>query len=306
MSQKSSMLMIPASVSVIWLAIRPKTLSASMSPVALGTLMVPVDQINMLLAFLALGCAFSLQVTVNLCNDFFDARNGIDGDRRLGPTRVTQAGLASPRHMVVGIAMATLVALSCGLVLAMLSDYRLLWVGLACLAAAFAYSGGPSPLASHGMGEVTVLIFFGWVAVIGSYYVHTLHITPQIFLLANGSGALLAAIMLVNNIRDIETDRPAGKNTLAVYLGRRSSEKLFCALLVACPVLHILSFGLVESQWPLALLPLALYALPALLIARQLLRARGRAYNPVLARTAMLGLWYSLLTGSAHLASQLI
>lgn len=289
---------------VIWMAIRPKTLPASLSPVILGTLMVPASEVELLLVVLALGCALSLQITVNLCNDFFDARNGIDSDLRLGPTRVTQAGLIPPGKMKTTIAIASLAALICGLTLALLSDYRLLFLGLACFAAAFAYSGGPVPLASHGMGEVAVLVFFGWVAVMGSYYVHTLQITLQIFLLANALGVILAAIMLVNNIRDIDTDYVAGKKTLAVHLGRHASQLLFCALLIACALLHVLAFSIPVPQWSLAFWPVLLYSLPALLIGRQLLHARGRAYNFVLGRTSMLCLWYSLVAGCAHLFSQ--
>jgi len=292
---------------VIWLAIRPKTLPASMSPVILGTLMVPLEHIKPLLALLAFACALLLQITVNLCNDFFDAKSGIDTQHRLGPTRVTQAGLMSSRAMKTAIALCAAAALCCGLMLALLSDYRLIYVGVFCLAAAFAYSGGPAPLASHAMGEVAVLIFFGWVAVIGSYYVHTTTINSQIFLLANALGFILAAIMLVNNIRDIDTDKAAGKNTLAVCLGETRSQFLFTALIYACGVLHVLAFSLAGAQhWGLALIPLLAYLPLATSVVKQLYAAQAHAYNVVLARTSSLGLWYSLLTGLGFLLSQRI
>lgn len=288
----------PSAAQVALLAIRPKTLPASLSPVVLGTALVPADQINWLLAICALGCALFLQILVNLANDYFDARTGVDTAERLGPVRVTQSQLASPRAVAVGMVVSALLAIGCGLVIVAHSDLLLLGVGLLCVLAALGYSGGPFPLASHGLGELAVLIFFGWVAVCGSFYIHTQSVPVFVFGFANALGVILSAIMLINNIRDIPTDEVAGKRTLAVRLGPVNSRRFFALLMLAVAVFHCLSSALSHNSHTLMLivLPLAASSPLAGLLIRQLLVTEGRALNNLLARTAMLGLVYSLAT----------
>ena len=280
---------------VFMLAIRPKTLAASLSPVILGSALVPADNLQWFLVFCALGCALSLQVAVNFANDYFDAKHGIDTKQRLGPVRVSSSGLISDQVLKIWIATAILLAISFGMVLAINSSWLLIAIGALCIMAALAYSGGPYPLASHGLGEITVLIFFGWVAVGGSYYVHTLTINWPVFIIATALSLLLAAVMLVNNIRDITTDQLAGKNTLAVYLGQLNSRRLYPILLLSSGILHWLAVvpngNLLLSVVPLLVsLPLAIYC------CYRLSQATGAQLNPLLGLTALLGLCYAVTT----------
>lgn len=282
--------------SVFLLAIRPKTLPASISPVILGTATVPFDQINWLLALCCLSCALFLQITVNLANDYFDAKSGVDTQRRLGPIRVTQSGLASPTAVAVGIAFFTALSIVPGVILATHSDITLLAVGLVCILAALGYSGGPYPLASNGLGEFAVLVFFGWVAVMGSAYVHTHQISLNLFLLANALGVILASIMLVNNIRDIPTDSKAGKHTLAVLLGEAASKQLYAFLLSTTLIFHLIVFLILKQNLLIALAPMVLFTPFAIRACRRLYRYNGSKLNELLAETSVLGLIYSIPT----------
>jgi len=282
--------------SVAILAIRPKTLPASLSPVILGTALVPAEQIQWLLALCAFGCALFLQIAVNLANDYFDARHGVDSQYRLGPVRVTQAGLASPAAVASGIALFVVLSIICGLILVVHTDLYLMLVGVFCVLAVLAYSGGPFPLASHGLGEAAVLVFFGWVAVIGSAYVHTQQVTWGLYIASNGLGVILAAIMLVNNIRDIPTDRKAGKRTLAVKLGEVNSKRLYAFLLGITVVCHLCTFLLIRQTVVAALVPIVIYVPFAVRAIIRLYDCKGRDLNKLLAETAMLSLIYSLPT----------
>lgn len=282
---------------VIVQSFRLKTLPASLSPVILGSLWVPLQHLDWVLLALSFSCALWLQIAVNLCNDYFDAKTGVDTDQRLGPVRVTQSGLLTPNQVKGLIAAALMLALISGLALSLLSDYRLLYIGVFCLLAVLAYSGGPLPLASLGLGEFAVLVFFGWVAVMGSYYVHTLDFSWSLFLLSNALGLTLSAIMLVNNTRDIITDRAAGKITLSVRLGEKRSSILFGAMLSATLVLHLWVFTPLNTL--IASISALLFWVPAVMVWRRFCHASGAQYNSVLAQTSLLGLWYSVIAGAS-------
>ena len=274
------------------LAIRPKTLAASVSPILLGSALAYHDGLlQPLNLWLALICALCLQIAVNLANDWFDGRSGVDTALRQGPIRVTQAGLMSPFQLLLGLGLVSALAIASGLWLVALSSWGLLAFGLAALLAVFAYSGGPWPLASHALGEVTVLLFFGWLAVGGSYYVHALQINPVVLGFGTVAGLISAAIMLVNNIRDIATDRPANKHTLAVVLGDNRARQLYIGLLITAVVGHLV------ISFPLGLVSL----IPVLMMApflRRLVGAirvrQGAGLNLQLAQTAQLLLLYCL------------
>jgi len=290
----------PSAISIFGLAIRPKTLPASLSPVLLGSVLVPSEQLNLLLVLAAFGCALCLQISVNLANDFFDAKNGIDTANRVGPTRVTQSGLASSQQVATGIVVFLVLGITCGLVLVAHTGWPLLGIGVLCVLGAVGYSGGPYPIASHALGEAAVLFFFGWVAVIGSYYVHTLTFTWTVFFAATALGAILSAVMLVNNIRDITTDAKANKNTLAVVLGLRRSKQLYTALLWSLFIFHTLAFGVFQSGANL-LQALLLTVIPLALVFPFCLKAQirmatlsGEKLNTLLAFTALIGMIYSL------------
>ncbi len=291
-----------SSVSAWYLASRPKTLPASISPILLGSALAwQKDEFQWLVFALALVCALALQIAVNLANDFFDAKSGVDGEQRLGPMRATQSGMISAIKMQVGLILVTLSAVLAGLGLVMLSDLWILFFGLLSVVAVFAYSAGPFALASHALGEVTVLVFFGWLAVGGTFYVHTQQINWVVLAYGTTAGLLSAAIMLVNNLRDIPTDGPAGKMTLAVLLGEVRSRQCYIGLLIATLVTHLvvsIPISIFTAVLPIVILSPIAYRLSVLV-----LQLKGAELNKLLANTAKLLLAYCVLC-SFLLASQ--
>ncbi len=277
------------------LAARPRTLPAAVAPVLVGTAMAIADrQFALLPAAAALMVALLLQIGVNLANDYFDYIKGIDTQDRLGPPRVTQSGLIPAQQVKTGILVVIVLSTIPGLYLASAGGWPVILIGLFCFAAALAYSGGPFPLASHGLGDLFVFIFFGLVAVCGTYYVQALQLTPMVLLMGALQGLLITAILVVNNLRDIQTDRRSGKRTLAVMIGERGSRIEYLLLLaIAYAIPFILWLGGVSSAWvilPLLSLPLAIYLTRLIWIS-----TGGPVLNEVLASTAKLVLIYSCL-----------
>jgi 1,4-dihydroxy-2-naphthoate octaprenyltransferase len=211
-------------------AARPKTLGAGVVPVLVGT--AAAGRFIPWRFGAALVAAVATQILVNYANDYFDAMRGVDTETRLGPRRVTAAGLVTPAQMRLAILLALVTASIPGLALAAVLGPQVIVVGTLCFAAALGYSGGPRPFGALGLGEVFVFIFFGLVGTIGAAYVQTRHLALLPAVAAIPVGALAAAILLVNNIRDISTDRAAGKRTLSVRIGLRRSRDLFVALVV--------------------------------------------------------------------------
>ena len=277
------------------LAARPKTLPAAIAPVLVGTAMAIADkQFAWLPAAAALTVALLLQIGVNLANDYFDYVKGIDTQDRLGPPRVTQSGLIPAKQVKAGMLIAIILSVIPGLYLASVGGWPVIMIGLFSFAAALAYSGGPFPLASHGLGDLFVFIFFGLVAVCGTYYVQALHLTRMVLLMGVVEGLLITAILVVNNLRDIDTDRQTGKRTLAVIIGERGSRVEYLLLLCAVYTIPIfLWLGSRSSAWiilPIVSLP------PALALMRRVWSGPDAVtLNQVLANTAKLALVYSLL-----------
>ncbi|MGI9023409.1 MAG: 1,4-dihydroxy-2-naphthoate polyprenyltransferase [Acidimicrobiales bacterium] len=211
---------------------RPKTLGAGLSPVLVGTAAASrYGDFIAWRALLALIVSLALQVGVNFANDYSDGVRGVDVERK-GPVRLTASGLASPQSVKMAALAAFLVAGLAGLVLAVVVDLRLLLVGVAAIAAAGLYSGGPRPYASAGLGELSVLVFFGFVATCGSAYVQIERV-PWLAVGASVSVGLLAcAILVVNNLRDVDTDAVAGKRTLAVRIGASRARQLYGACVI--------------------------------------------------------------------------
>src|SRR3954454_14479904 len=217
----------------IWLmAARPRTLPAAVAPVLVGTALAGSEDVFRPVAFAAalIGSVF-IQIGTNLSNDYSDARRGADTEERLGPVRVTAGGLVPPRKVLVATWLAFGVAVAAGAYLIAIAGWELLIVGLASIAAGVLYTGGPRPYGYEGLGELFVFGFFGIVAVVGSYYVQVESLRGLAFTIAVPIGLLAAAILMVNNIRDIETDRRAGKRTLAVRLGRRRARRIFAGMI---------------------------------------------------------------------------
>jgi 1,4-dihydroxy-2-naphthoate polyprenyltransferase len=282
----------------VWiLAARPKTLPAAMAPVLAGTGLAVHDGVfRPVPALAALVGAILIQVGTNLANDYYDWARGADTPERLGPTRVTQAGLLEPgavkRGMLVSLGLAFLV----GIYLVAVGGWPIVIIGLASLACAVGYTGGPFPLAYNYLGDLFVFVFFGLVAVGGTYWVQGLAWTPAALLVGSGVGALATAILVVNNLRDRETDLRAGKRTLATLLGVKGTRFQYLFLLFVAwhvPPVGVALYG--WSSWTfLAVAGLVFYGLMPM---RRVIAFRDpRELNPALGGTARLtGLYGALL-----------
>ncbi len=242
-------------------AARPKTLVAAVAPVLVGT--AAADRFLGDRFVLTLVVAVALQVAVNYANDLSDAARGVDAQRR-GPRRAVSSGLISQSVMKLGIACALGVACVAGLVLVLQVGLELAVLGGASIIAALAYSGGPRPYASEGLGELFVFVFFGLVATAGSAYVQEEQVSMVALAAAVPVGLLASAILVVNNLRDIDSDAAAGKRTLAVRIGDRATRSLYRRLVLAAFALLPLVAGVAMSIGPLVAfvtLPLGLQAL---------------------------------------------
>jgi 1,4-dihydroxy-2-naphthoate octaprenyltransferase len=283
------------------MAARLRTLPAAVAPVLVGTALADTEGRFRVGAFIAalLGAIF-IQVGTNLSNDYSDARRGADTDDRLGPVRVTAGGLVPPRQVLLATYVTFGLAVLCGAYLVYVAGPALLAIGAASILAGVLYTGGPRPYGYEGLGEVFVFLFFGIVAVTGSYFVQEKSLEWQAFALAVPVGLLAAAILVVNNVRDIDTDRRAGKRTLAVRLGRPGARTLFSVmLLVAYAALIPLAFAL--SPW--VLLPWVTLPLAARLARTVRAHVDGPTLNAALARTGMLQLLFCVLLSAGILAS---
>ena len=288
----------------LWaLAARPRTLPAAVAPVLVGSsLALAQDEFHPLRFAAALVGSVFIQIGTNLANDYSDARRGADTEDRLGPVRVTAGGLLPPRRVLVGTYVAFGVAVAAGIYLAAVAGWELLVVGALSIAAGVLYTGGPRPYGYAGLGELFVFLFFGVVAVVGSYYVQAEELRWEAFALSLPVGLLAAAILVVNNVRDVDTDRRAGKRTLAVKLGRERARLLFAAALglgFAAPLLIAAAGGL---SWWLALTVLAWVLAPPLL-RTVLTRSDGQALNGALAAAGGLLALFSLLLSAGVLLS---
>ena len=288
----------------LWfVASRPRTLPAAVAPVLVGTaLAVSEDEFRPLAFAAALIGSVFIQIGTNLANDYSDARRGADTEDRLGPVRVTAGGLMPPQRVLTGTYVAFAVAVAAGAYLAYVAGPEMLAVGVVSIAAGVLYTGGPRPYGYAGLGELFVFLFFGLVAVAGSYYVQTEELTWESLALAVPVGLLAAAILVVNNVRDIDTDRRAGKRTLAVKLGRERARGLFAGMLAVAflvPVAVPLAGGL--SWW--LVLALASIPLVAPLWKAVSTRTDGPSLNEALAGTGRLLAVFSLLLSAGILLS---
>jgi 1,4-dihydroxy-2-naphthoate octaprenyltransferase len=274
------------------LAVRPRTLPAALSPVVVGSAVALAEEsFDLLVAIAAIAVALLLQIGANFANDVADFRSGADTEHRLGPTRVTQSGLLSPRQVEVATAVTLGLAVIPGLYLVVQGGWVFAIAGLLAIGAAVAYTAGPA-YGYVGLGDIAVFLFFGPIAVAGTAYLMTQQLTALSVLSSIPMGCLITAILVVNNLRDIDTDRAAGKMTLAVRLGRggvRGEYALLLVLSYLTPVLVWLN-GL-ASAWVL----LSFCTAPlAMLLLQRVRSGEGRELNPVLAGTARLCLFFAL------------
>jgi 1,4-dihydroxy-2-naphthoate octaprenyltransferase len=288
----------------IWvMAARVRTLPAAIAPVLVGTsLALGAGHFRALAFVAALLGAVLIQVGTNLSNDYSDARRGADTEDRLGPVRVTAGGLVPPSQVLIATYVSFGLAVGCGIYLVAVAGPELIAVGAASILAGVLYTGGPRPYGYEGLGEVFVFLFFGIVAVAGSYFVQVQHLPWEAFMCAVPVGLLASAILVVNNVRDLETDRRAGKRTLAVRLGRERTRMLYGAMLTGAFIAAPLpwAFGSLDA-WLLAPWAAAPLALRLVRIVRT--RTDGPALNGALAGTGALQLVFCLLFAGGILAA---
>ena len=276
------------------LAARPKTLTAAVVPVVVGTGLALGQGMAVLWpALAALAGAVLIQIGTNLTNDYYDFRKGADTHERVGPTRVTQSGLIAPQTVLAAgagcFALATLV----GVALVARGGWPFVVIGLASILAGWAYTGGPYPLGYHGLGDLFVMVFFGLVAVPGTFYAQALRLVPAVWPAAVAVGATGTMILVVNNLRDLETDAKAGKHTLVVRFGRGFGRAEYVTLLVLALVMPVAMVALGWARWPVLLALLASpLAWPPL---SRVLRTTGTALNPALGTTARFQAAFGLL-----------
>ncbi len=289
----------------IWLmAARLRTLPAAVAPVIVGTALAGyLGDFHVLRLIAALVGAIFIQVGTNLSNDYSDARRGADTEDRLGPVRVTAGGLVPPQRVLVATYVSFGVAVLAGIYLIAVAGPLLLLIGAASILAGVLYTGGPRPYGYEGLGELFVFLFFGIVAVAGSFFVQVRHLHWEAFALAVPVGLLAAAILVVNNVRDIDTDRRAGKKTLAVRLGRERTRVLYAVMVYGAYVLAPVTwlFGPLDAWLLLPFLSLPI-ALPLVRSVRN--RTDGPALNGALAQTGMLQLAFCMLLAAGVLLSR--
>lgn len=284
----------PGSAAAWVLAARPATLAAGIVPVVVATAVAAAaGALRWDVVAAALTCAIWVQIGANFANDVFDFEKGADTEERLGPVRVVQAGLLTPRAVRWGMVVAFALAGAGALYLTWIAGWPLLLIGVLAVLSAIGYTGGPYPLGYHGLGDVFVLVFFGFVAVCGTVYASTGAITELAWWVSLPVGCLATAILVVNNLRDRVTDAASGKRTLAVRLGRRGAEGEYLCLLaltyLAMPAVYLRGLAGLWIHLPWLTLPLAL------VLVRQVRRFEGAALNRTLVGTARLLLLFGLL-----------
>ena len=276
------------------LASRPKTLLASVVPVMVGTaLAINVDKFNPLVTLVALVCSLLIQIGTNFTNDLYDFYKGADTVSRKGPVRVLAAGLISVKEMKTGIIIAFLSAFILGLYLVYIGGIIILAIGVLSSLAGIAYTAGPYPLAYKGSGDIFVFMFFGLIGTMGTFYLQANELSLPAFLSSIPVGSLITNILVVNNFRDIETDRNAGKNTLAVKLGKTFTQYQFIFLIFVSFIVPLLLFLFFDFKFwiflPYLTLPVVYKTIS------MLFTLDGVQLNETLELTAKLSAMYGIL-----------
>ncbi len=275
------------------LAARPKTLAAAVTPVLAGTALArgaaPIHWPSFVFALL--GAVF-IQIGTNYVNDALDFKKGSDTHTRLGPLRVTQAGLLSADAVLRGAYVCFGIAAFCGIPLILRGGWPIAAIGIASIVAAYAYTGGPYPLAYHGLGEVFVMIFFGFVAVGGSFYLQQLTLDPSAWIGGLAVGALAVVILAINNLRDLENDRASNKRTLAARFGPRFAFGEI-AVFAIVPFLCVAAIAYLRGRWTM-LIPMLASVLAVTLLVR-VARSRGAELNRCLALAGALEWLFGIL-----------
>jgi len=280
----------------IWsMAIRPQTLPASIVPVIIGFAIAVKKQLyHIPTALITLFTAILIQVLTNLINDYSDFKKGADDEKRLGPTRVTQAGLVTEREIKTGIFFIFLLIIISSVYLVIRGGIPILAIGILSLTAGYFYTGGPFPYGYYGYGDIFVLIFFGPVSVAGTYFLQSLSIDISVIIIGFGPGLISVAILIVNNIRDLESDMRAGKNTLIVRLGRNFGLFEYIFSLVSAsliPVFISLYYPQIYSYSFISVFVIILIYYPYKILTNE----KGKELNKILGFTGKILIIYGIL-----------
>lgn len=276
------------------IAIRPKTLAASFCPVLIGNVLAfHSSTFSWTIAITCLACALSLQISVNLANDYFDHKNQVDSDERLGPIRACQSGLISAKKMKIGIAFFTSLSIALGLILVHHGNIWVFIAGLVAVICIFAYSYGEYSIANLALGELAVFVFFGLIAVTGSYYLQMAEVSIKPIIMGTVMGLLNSAIMFTNNTRDIETDRKAEKYTLAVRLTKEICSPVYKAMVLGAFAIIFASYLL--GVWKgIPVLFTGIWVFYAQILSKRFEAAKGKEFNKILESTSLLTFMTSL------------
>lgn len=285
------------------LAIRPKTLFASLAPVVLGLAVAYVETkaLNGLIATLTILCALVLQIASNLANDYLDALRGVDNHTRLGPTRVTSSGLISLTSMKNALIFALVIAFSLGIYLMYVGGPFIMVIGLLSLYFAYGYTGGPFPLSYNGLGEIAAFIFFGVIAVVGTTYLQTHNISRLALILGMGPGFISACILAVNNLRDIVSDADTNKRTLAVRFGEKFQRYLCITTILLSVAVCLYVMITYQFKWlfPVIVLPFFFHKTWLQILYHPI----DAKLNNALARTAQYNLLYCVFVSAGMILS---
>jgi len=278
-----------------WMAIRPRTLPAAGSPVLIGWAIAWVNgSLAWLPALVILVCALLLQILANLVNDVADYQKGTDKSGRLGPTRVTQSGLLKVREVWAGAVVVALLAATGGIYLFIYRGWPVLLMGGVALLFAVLYTVGPFSLEDYGFGDLAALIFFGFVTVCGTTYILLGYLVPLAWMGGLGAGALVTNILVVNNVRDIESDTRAGRKNIPVRWGRKAGEREYLLMMILAYAACVIPFAAGWARWTI-LLPLVTIPRAIQLVKRMRTLPASPLFNTLLADTAQLVLFYCLL-----------
>lgn len=286
------------------LATRPKTLPAGIVPVLLGSSIAYADgKLNIFLSGIILIASLLIQIMTNFINEIFDFKKGADTSERKGPKRMVASGIITPSQMKNAVIILAVITVGLGSVIIYKSDSYILLIGVLSLIFTYLYTGGPYPLAYNGLGDLFVLIFFGIIAVCGTYYALTLELTWSVFIASLAPGFLSMNILGVNNYRDIDTDKSVNKNTLQVKIGKKNSLKLYSLLMIMAFLVPIVLF--IKDGYYFYLLPLAAVPLAIKLINAVKTR-QGIELNEVLAGTGKLVFIHGILSAVGFIMRDII
>lgn len=293
----------PSEFEVWWHATRPHTLTIAVIPVVLGTALAAASghRIDLLVCALTMFAAMLIQVGTNLHNDVGDYTRGADMAGRLGPPRPTSLGWLTPAQVRRAVNGTFALAFAVGGYLAWYGGWPILAIGIVSVIAGLAYTSGPRPIAYTGLGEIFVWLFFGLIAVAGTYYLQTFSLSPAALMAGNLLGLHAAAVLVVNNYRDLDTDRRVGKNTLAVTMGRRFARWEY-AILMAAPFLLLPALYVQTGNVFTLIVPLAAIPGAVALVRRFWRETPGPAFNRILGQTAVLQVAFGLLVAVALVA----